>query len=129
MVAEDQRYPPYQGAGLYGSDQEVWNLCPFSAQDRNKLTLCSYATNVASTIAKYQITNGGPIILYQPENEYTGFANGYSFDPQYMQDVMNTARAAGIVIPFINNDASADGHDAPESGVGAVDIYGHDSYP
>lgn len=89
----------------------------------------SYATNVAATLAKAQITNGGPVILYQPENEYTGFTNGQQFDPQYMQDVMDTARAAGIVVPFINNDAAPDGHDAPGSGVGAVDIYGHDSYP
>lgn len=42
---------------------------------------------------------------------------------------MDSARNAGIVIPFINNDASALGHDAPGSKVGAVDIYGHDSYP
>ncbi|OKL56020.1 putative beta-galactosidase A [Talaromyces atroroseus] len=88
-----------------------------------------YANNTAALIAKNQITNGGPIILYQPENEYTSFSDGFSFDPQYMQDIMDSARAAGIVIPFINNDAAADGHDAPGSGVGAVDIYGHDSYP
>lgn len=42
---------------------------------------------------------------------------------------MDTARAAGIEVPFINNDAWAGGHDAPGSGVGAVNIYGHDSYP
>lgn len=93
------------------------------------MCLFSYANSTAAIIAKNQITNGGPIILYQPENEYTSFSDGFSFDPQYMQDIMDSARAAGVVIPFINNDAAADGHDAPGSGVGAVDIYGHDSYP
>jgi beta-galactosidase GanA len=93
------------------------------------LSIYSYANNTASIIAKNQITNGGPIILYQPENEYTSFSNGFSFDPQYMQDIMDSARASGVVIPFMNNDAAAEGHDAPGSGVGAVDIYGHDSYP
>ncbi|KAL1961973.1 hypothetical protein VTN77DRAFT_708 [Rasamsonia byssochlamydoides] len=88
----------------------------------------NYAYNVAATIAKAQITNGGPVILYQPENEYTGFTNGQQFDPQYMQDVMDIARAAGIVVPFINNDASPEGHDAPGSPA-PVNIYGHDSYP
>ncbi|KAF5016097.1 hypothetical protein F66182_12330, partial [Fusarium sp. NRRL 66182] len=42
---------------------------------------------------------------------------------------MDTARNAGVIIPFISNDAGAEGHNAPGSGVGAVDIYGHDSYP
>jgi beta-galactosidase len=46
-----------------------------------------------------------------------------------MQDIMDTARKAGIIIPFISNDAGAYGNNVPGSGVGAVDIYGHDSYP
>lgn len=94
------------------------------------LTLISYAAHVGATIAKYQITNGGPIILYQPENEYTGSCCGVEFpDPAYMQYVEDQARNAGVVIPFINNDASAEGHNAPGTGEGAVNIYGHDSYP
>ncbi|PCH04028.1 Glycoside hydrolase, family 35 [Penicillium occitanis (nom. inval.)] len=89
----------------------------------------NYANHIGATIAANQITKGGPIILYQPENEYSGFATGYSDDAQYMQDIMDTARNAGVIIPFISNDAWAGGHNAPGSGVGAVDIYGHDSYP
>ncbi|EED22288.1 beta-galactosidase, putative [Talaromyces stipitatus ATCC 10500] len=89
----------------------------------------NYANHIAGTIAKNQITKGGPIILYQPENEYSGWATGYSDDPQYMQDIEDTARNAGVIVPFISNDAGAYGHNAPGSGVGAVDIYGHDSYP
>lgn len=42
---------------------------------------------------------------------------------------MNTARNAGVIIPFISNDAGPDGNNAPGTGVGAVDIYGHDGYP
>lgn len=90
----------------------------------------SYASHVAATVAKGQITNGGPVILYQPENEYSGFCCGISGpDGQYMQDVMDQARAAGVVVPFLSNDAGAHGYDAPGTGVGSVDIYGHDSYP
>ncbi|GIC84200.1 glycoside hydrolase family 35 protein [Aspergillus udagawae] len=88
-----------------------------------------YLTNVARTIAKNQITNGGPIILYQPENEYTPWENATSVDPQYMQDIMDAAREAGVVIPFISNDQWPAGDFLPGSGVGAVDIYGHDAYP
>ncbi|KAJ5819519.1 Glycoside hydrolase family 35 [Penicillium riverlandense] len=90
----------------------------------------NYISNVASTIAKAQITNGGPVILYQPENEYSGACCGVDFpDGEYMQYVENQARNAGIVVPLISNDAYPGGHNAPGSGVGAVDIYGHDSYP
>lgn len=89
----------------------------------------SYASHVGAIIAANQITNGGPIILYQPENEYSKFTGRYSNDPRYMQDIMDTARDAGITVPFINNDADAYGYNVPGSGVGAVDIYGFDSYP
>lgn len=94
------------------------------------LTVISYIAHVAATIAKYQITNGGPIILYQPENEYSGSSGNVTFpDPVYMQYVLDQARNAGIVVPFISNDASASGHNAPGTGEGSVNIYGHDSYP
>ncbi|KAJ5613996.1 hypothetical protein N7528_007650 [Penicillium herquei] len=93
----------------------------------------NYMSNVASTIAKAQITNGGPIILYQPENEYSGaccYVSDSEFpDPYYMQYVEDQARNAGVVIPLMNNDAGAEGHNAPGTGIGQVDIYGHDSYP
>jgi hypothetical protein len=45
---------------------------------------------------------------------------------QYVED---QARKAGIVVPFINNDAWVGGHNAPGTGVGQVDLYGHDLYP
>lgn len=90
----------------------------------------SYIAKIGAAIAKAQITNGGPVILYQPENEYTKGCCGEKFpDPDYMQYVIDQARDAGIVVPMINNDASPDGHNAPDTGKGATDIYGHDSYP
>lgn len=95
------------------------------------MTTISYASNIAATIAKAQITNGGPVILYQPENEYSGSCCGVKNFPDgsYMQYIEDHAREAGIVVPFISNDAWAGGHNVPGSGAGAVDIYGHDSYP
>ncbi|CAG7957526.1 unnamed protein product [Penicillium olsonii] len=90
----------------------------------------NYMKNVCETIAKGQITNGGPIILFQPENEYSGAVNVEPFpDGAYMQYVEDQARDAGVVVPLISNDAWAGGHNAPGTGEGAVDIYGHDSYP
>lgn len=86
-------------------------------------------SNIAKAIAKAQITNGGPVILYQPENEYTWSANGEKVpDGEYMRHVIDQARKEGIVVPMISNDAAPNGNLVPGSGVGAVDIYGHDAY-
>lgn len=90
----------------------------------------SYIAHVASTVAKAQITNGGPIILYQPENEYSYGCCGVDVpDGKYMQYVIDQARDAGVVVPMISNDVDNMGISAPGTGVGEVDIYGHDNYP
>ncbi|TDZ22953.1 putative beta-galactosidase A [Colletotrichum orbiculare MAFF 240422] len=88
-----------------------------------------YMQRICSIIAKAQITNGGPVILFQPENEYTNFETGRSPDGDYMQHIIDLARQAGIVVPMISNDARPEGHNSPGTGAGAVDIYGHDGYP
>ena len=38
-----------------------------------------YSRRVGEIIAKGQITNGGPVILFQPENEYTEGESGILF--------------------------------------------------
>ena len=69
------------------------------------------------------------MILFQPENEYTAALPGFKFpDPDYFNHVQDGFRAAGIVVPFISNDANPGGHNAPGQPA-AVDIYGHDAYP
>jgi len=89
-----------------------------------------YMSSVNAIIAKAQITNGGPVILVQPENEYTYPANGIYFpNREYFAYVEQQYRDAGIVVPFISNDAGPEGYFAPGTGTGSVDIYGHDSYP
>ncbi|KAK3298537.1 glycoside hydrolase family 35 protein [Chaetomium fimeti] len=92
----------------------------------------NYAAKIGAIIAKAQINNGGKVILYQPESEYSVSRTliGFNFpDPGYMQYVEDQARRAGVVVPFINNDAWNAGHNAPGTGVGEVDIYGQDLYP
>ncbi|KAJ2892909.1 hypothetical protein MKZ38_009214 [Zalerion maritima] len=90
----------------------------------------NYVARIGAMIADAQITNGGPVILYQPENEYSGAIGIDPFpQPEYMAYVEQQARDAGIVVPFINNDAWTGGHNAPGTGLGEVDIYGHDGYP
>ena len=91
----------------------------------------SYVQSIGEIIAKAQITNGGPVILLQPENEYSQAVKGTLFpNYEYMQTVEDQYRKAGIVVPFISNDAAPNGYFAPGNGtVGNVDIYGHDGYP
>lgn len=63
---------------------------------------------IGASIAKAQITNGGPVILVQPENEYSGSVGpvtGGFPDPVYFAYVKKQLRDAGIVVPFVNNDA------------------------
>lgn len=95
----------------------------------------TYITHVAKIIAKAQITNGGPIIMVQPDNEYSMCEDGLYGVPsgclsgEYMKFVEMIYRDAGVVVPFQNNDAFPLGNFFPGSGIGEVDIYGYDYYP
>ncbi|PGH07140.1 beta-galactosidase [Blastomyces parvus] len=117
------------GGGFPGWLQRVKGQ--FRTSDKDYLAATdNYIAHIASTVAKAQITNGGPVILYQPENEYTLSLRIHDFpDGDYMQYVIDQARNAGIVVPMISNDAWAAGNNAPGTGKGEVDIYGHDKYP
>ena len=63
-------------------------------------------------------SNGGPIILFQPENEYTlHTANVTDFpDHEYFAAVSRMWRDQGIVVPFVSNDQYAAGLFAPTRG-------------
>ncbi|OTA99094.1 glycoside hydrolase family 35 protein [Hypoxylon sp. CI-4A] len=117
------------GGGYPGWLQRVRGGLRTNAPDYLNATE-NFMTNIGKSIADAQITNGGPIILIQPENEYTGAGDFVPFpDGDYMEYVEQQIRNAGIVIPLLSNDAHAAGHNAPGTGVGEVDIYGHDGYP
>ncbi|KAF2279491.1 uncharacterized protein EI97DRAFT_439828 [Westerdykella ornata] len=117
------------GGGFPGWIQRTNGMLRTRARDFLNATNL-YMESVGKTIAAAQITNGGPIILVQPENEYTeATASVQPFpDPVYMQYVEDQLRKAGIVVPLISNDASPKGYNAPGQ-PGDVDIYGHDGYP
>lgn len=88
---------------------------------------------VGSIIAANQITNGGPVILNQVENELTETV--HSADNTlviYMEQLKKAFREAGIVVPFTHNEKGMRGQswstDYQDVG-GAVNVYGLDSYP
>ncbi|KAK5991023.1 putative beta-galactosidase A [Cladobotryum mycophilum] len=117
------------GGGFPGWLQRVKGTLRTDAPDYLNAT-DNYMASISKKIAKAQITNGGPVILYQPENEYTRGQGDIIFpNHKYMQYVIDQALNAGITVPLINNDAYANNIGAPGTGIGSVDIYGHDSYP
>lgn len=107
----------FPGWGTYTPG--VWRTSNTTYVDAYK----GYMAAVGSIIAANEITKGGPIILVQSENEYTGFATGYSEDFEYEKELLQTLRDAGITVPTTHNDASPSGHYL------SVNIYGYDSYP
>jgi len=94
-----------------------------------------YLTTYGEIIARAEISNGGPVILVQPENEYswTPGTNETTFPTQstrvYRQYVQDVLRKAGVTLPFTNNDNTDLGLWAPGTGLGEVDIYSFDDYP
>ncbi|KAF8202416.1 glycoside hydrolase family 35 protein [Pholiota molesta] len=86
-----------------------------------------YLTSITKIIARNQITNGGPIILVQAENEYSASAS----NDIYMQAIIDLYRANGIVVPITFNDQHAGqaGNFSPDKAGTHVDIYCGDSYP
>ncbi|KKK12171.1 hypothetical protein P175DRAFT_0510530 [Aspergillus ochraceoroseus IBT 24754] len=92
-----------------------------------------WVLEVGKIIAANQITNGGPVILNQHENEYqeTSYNSGAT-QVVYMEQIAEAFEEAGILVPSTHNEKgmrsvswSTDYHDVG----GAVNVYGLDSYP
>jgi beta-galactosidase len=132
------------GGGLPGWLSRLKGRVRTSDQDYlNAIT--PYMHTIGQVISKAQIYHGGPVILFQPENEYTLCYDGPSYtqvnnytlntpslaclDKEYMAYVQHEYRSAGIKVPFIVNDAHPVGNFAPGTGTGEADIYSFDYYP
>ncbi|SEG11677.1 Beta-galactosidase, domain 3 [Actinacidiphila yanglinensis] len=81
-----------------------------------------WLTQIDRIIARHQLTNGtGSVIAYQVENEYY---NGSASARAYMAHEEAKARADGITVPLTGNN-----NGTFNSGTGALDVDGPDSYP
>jgi beta-galactosidase GanA len=81
-----------------------------------------WMTQIDRVLARHQLTNGtGSVIAYQVENEYY---NGSAAGRVYMQHLEDKARADGITVPLTGNN-----NGTFNSGVGALNVDGPDSYP
>jgi beta-galactosidase GanA len=81
-----------------------------------------WLTQIDRIIARHQLTNGtGSVVAYQVENEYY---NGAPAGHAYMKHLEDKARDDGITVPLTGNN-----NGTFNSGTGALDIDGPDSYP
>lgn len=61
-----------------------------------------YVQNLSAVVKPYLITNGGPVIMVQVENEYGSYGN----DRNYMHAMKNLWVAQGIDVPFYTSDGA-----------------------
>ncbi len=59
-----------------------------------------YAQYLASQVRQLQVDQGGPILMWQVENEYGSFGN----DKEYMNALASLWRKQGITVPFYTAD-------------------------
>lgn len=93
----------------------------------------NYISILGRIIDRGQITNGGPVIMVQPENKYSTWLGVTDFPTEmnrnYMVYVEEQLLDEGLTVPSIVNDNLVMGYFAPGSGKGAVDINAIDAYP
>ena len=104
-----------------------------TSDETYKNTWSEWVNAIGPIIAKNQITNGGPVILVQVENELQ--ETTYSATNTlvlYMEQLEIAFKNSGITVPLTHNEkgmrSMSWSTDYKNVG-GAVDVYGLDSYP
>lgn len=91
------------GLALWGSDGSLGDLR--TSDETYHQAWIPWVQKIGSIIAANQITNGGPVILNQVENELSETV--HSADNtlvKYMEQLKTAFRDAGIVVPFTHNE-------------------------
>lgn len=119
------------GLALYGSDGSFGTIRSSSAAYYN--AWLPWVQKIGAIIAANQITEGGPVILNQIENELQETVHEATNTLViYMEQIEAAFREAGVVVPFTSNEKGMRSQswsvDYQDVG-GAVDVYGLDSYP
>jgi len=74
------------------------------SEPRYLAAVTTYLQQVYDVIAPLQVTEGGPIILVQIENEY----GAYSDDKDYLRTLIDVTKKAGITVPLTSIDQPTD---------------------
>ncbi|KAG4027881.1 hypothetical protein MFRU_026g00620 [Monilinia fructicola] len=119
------------GFALWGSDGSMGTLR--TSNDTYYRSWLPWIKEIGAVIAKNQITNGGPIILNQVENELQETTHSATNTlVLYMEQIKAAFRDAGIIIPLSHNEKgqrSISWSTDYQNVGGAVNVYGLDSYP
>jgi beta-galactosidase len=78
-------------------DREV---LPRRSEPKYLAAVTEYLESVYAIVAPLQITQGGPVVLVQIENEYGAYAD----DKDYLAELVRVTRAAGITVPLTTID-------------------------
>lgn len=87
-----------------------WTLCTECPEYLDAIT--PHLATDDEVIARAEISNGGPVILIQPENEYSWTpgtdetTSPTQSNRVYQQYVRYVLRKAGVTVPFITNDSN-----------------------
>jgi len=74
------------------------------SEPRFVAAVTGYLQRVLRIVAPQQIEHGGPVILVQVENEY----GAYGDDHDYLRELTDVTRAAGITVPLTTVDQPTD---------------------
>lgn len=64
----------------------------------------SYFDELFPRLTKYQITNGGPVLMMQVENEYGSYGN----EKKYLKKIAGLMREKGVDVPLFTSDGTWD---------------------
>jgi beta-galactosidase GanA len=128
---------PYMNAETNGGGFALWTSDGSGGSYRTSdetyhKAWTEWIAEIGPIIARNQITNGGPVILTQVENELTQTRyEATNTLVVYMEQIKAAFKDAGIIVPLTHNEKGFRGKswstDYNNVG-GAVDIYGLDSY-
>ncbi|CAI6088795.1 unnamed protein product [Clonostachys chloroleuca] len=119
------------GYALWGSDGRIGQIR--TNDERYRDAWAPYIKKLIPILAANQITEGGPVILVQVENELRQTVHEPDHTlVQYMIKLEEAFRDAGVVVPLTHNEKSMSrqswSSDFQNVG-GAVDVYALDHYP
>lgn len=87
-----------------------------------------YIAAISELVRRNQVTEGGPIIAVQAENEYTSNKNeGPPYKPEMMAQLRKAFIEGGVTVPQTHNDMGMWWNYV--DGTGSPDLYGFDDYP
>ncbi|KAH9849470.1 glycoside hydrolase superfamily [Lenzites betulinus] len=120
---------PYINAETTAGGLALWSTSLVEGDVRANSTTWNaayqpYVSNIIDLTKSNQVTEGGPMLLMQIDNEYSQTPVSHA---EYFADLEAQYRTNGIIVPLTYNDPGEKQQFV--NGTGAPDLYGLDFYP